>query len=281
MPILNRQDPGRWGAIAFIWVTLRAFIQDSYQGLLASWVFYTQLPIPVAATLPFERAAAWVPVVGIGIGGGLALLDQGFSALQTPMALRSAVLVLLGVWVTGGLHLDGAMDTADGLAVSPERRLAVMADSLTGAFGVMAAIAILLLKVTALASISKHRGWVLVLMFGWSRWGQQGAIALYPYLKASGKGAMHQRAIRSIWDTIPGLLLLLGIAALPLHHGLGDGWQNLALVALALSGGAIALGLAMWFGQRLGGHTGDSYGAVVEWSEALGLVLWAMVSSAL
>jgi adenosylcobinamide-GDP ribazoletransferase len=159
------------------------------------------------------------------------------------------------------------MDTADGLAVTnPERRLQVMADSATGAFGAMSAIAIVLLKITALTDMPENRHLVLIAACGWGRWGQQVAICRYPYLKPTGKGALHKQAIHSEKDLLPGLLLMLGLS--------GVVWfinpQNLVLsVGMILAGSALATLTGAWFNHKLGGHTGDTYGAVVEWTEAL------------
>jgi len=181
---------------------------------------------------------------------------------------------VLWVSVTGGLHLDGAMDTADGLAVlNPERRLEVMADSRTGAFGVMTATALLLLKTATLSDLAEPalpRMLLLMLAAGWGRWSQQVAIARYPYLKPTGKGAFHKAALPSFAHTLPSLLLLLSLSLYPaLTNPVLWRWS----LILGLGGGAIALLLPAWFHHRLGGHTGDTYGAVVEWTEALILVL--------
>jgi adenosylcobinamide-GDP ribazoletransferase len=238
--------------------------------LLAALLFYTQVPFPAPATLTFDRIACWAPVVGLGLGIVLAWVNGILEGVGD--GLRSGLVVCLGLWITGGLHLDGAMDTADGLSVPPERRLAVMADSRSGAMAVMVAVAVLLLKTLAVASLQRSAGLALVLAASWGRWGQQVAIAAYPYLKPTGKGAIHQRALGATWELLPGLLLLLGVCCWPLRRGI----SALPITALALSGGAIALGVAHWFGHRLGGHTGDSYGAVVEWTETLTLVTLAI-----
>jgi adenosylcobinamide-GDP ribazoletransferase len=242
---------------------------------LGAIAFYTCVPIPQNWQLNFQGIARWVPVVGLLIGGMLGIVDWGLAILKTPLLLRSVAIVLLGIGITGGLHLDGAMDTADGLAVpDPERRLSVMTDSRTGAFGVMAAIAIVLLKVAALANISVDRSFVMMGIAGWARWGQLMAIACYPYLKAEGKGLFHKTAIRSPWESLPTGIMLVGFSALPLLL------RNHATVSiqLILGGSAIALLTGAWFNYKLGGHTGDTYGATVEWTEALLLGLLAIGS---
>ncbi|HEY9628168.1 MAG TPA: adenosylcobinamide-GDP ribazoletransferase [Coleofasciculaceae cyanobacterium] len=245
------------------------------KALTAAIVFYTCLPVPSAWVGDFRFVARFAPLVGLLIGGWLGFMDWGLQAIHLPNLTRSVVIVIAWVGITGGLHLDGAMDTADGLAVpDSQRRLEVMTDSATGAFGAMAAIALMLLKTAALADLQAHRCLVLMLVAGWGRWGQQVAIARYPYLKPTGKGAFHKTAIRSLADTLPALGLLLTLSTLPIliPPAVSAAQVHLSLL-LILGGGAIALLVPAWFAQKLGGHTGDTYGAVVEWTEALLLVL--------
>jgi adenosylcobinamide-GDP ribazoletransferase len=159
------------------------------------------------------------------------------------------------------------MDTADGLAViDPARRLEVMADSRTGAFGTMVAIAILGLKTLALAELTSNRALVLLAAPLWGRWGQVVAIARYPYLKAEGKGAFHKASMR-----LPQDLLIGPIVALLLHGLYGWLYSGQTVIAFGMFpiGAILAVTTAAWFNRRLGGHTGDSYGAVVEWTEVL------------
>ncbi|NHC35225.1 adenosylcobinamide-GDP ribazoletransferase [Scytonema millei] len=237
---------------------------------LAAIAFYTCLPIP-KLKLDFQRVARFVPLVGLIVGGILGLIDLGLFLLGVPILTRSAVVVVSWIAVTGGLHLDGAMDTADGLAVQdPQRRLQVMADSVTGAFGAMVASAILLLKISALTDLDTYRPLILMAACGWGRWGQQVAIACYPYLKPTGKGAFHKAAIQSYWDLLPGLLLLLGLSGVQI---LLNRDRIVASLAMALGGSAIAILTGAWLNYKLGGHTGDTYGAIVEWTEALFLCL--------
>jgi adenosylcobinamide-GDP ribazoletransferase len=235
-------------------------------------VFYTILPLPRWWVPQFEGIAALAPWVGLGLGLGLAgvhwvLGFWGFTAI-----FRSALVVGLWLWITGGLHLDGAMDTADGLAVpDPQRRLAVMADSRSGAFGVMAAIAILGLKTLALAELTVGHWGVLALAALWGRWGPVVAILRYPYLKATGKGAFHKPHLRWPWALFGGLGASGGVMGSWIWI-----WPDQWRLALGVWGGGLALAVAVgaWFQRRLGGHTGDTYGATVEWTEVL-VLIWA------
>jgi adenosylcobinamide-GDP ribazoletransferase len=239
--------------------------------------FYTCLPVlSHTESLDFQGIALYAPWIGlllglifISIDGGLAWLSpQGF-------AVRSLVLMLSSLWLTGGLHLDGAIDTGDGLAVSaPERRLEVMADSRTGAFGVMTLVCILLIKLVAWTELlhlpALRKIWLMVNIPVWARWGQLHAIGTFPYLKAEGKGKIHASTIDQgqVWLTATILIgLNLGISYL-VH----DGQMGLFLNFMGL----LPLALSTWLYHKLGGHTGDTYGAIVEWSEALMALLSAL-----
>lgn len=240
------------------------------------YYFYTSIPLPYIKGLDFQKVSYLAPVIGLMIGGLLAILDLAIASLGIPVLTRSAIVIIAWIGITGGLHLDGAMDTADGLAVmESQRRLEVMADSATGAFGAMTAVVLVLLKTTALVDIQEHRWLILMAACGWGRWGQQVAIACYPYLKPSGKGAFHKQAIQSYKDLLPGLILLslFSIFTIPLYKA------NLYIMAgILLTGITIAITTSAWFNYKLGGHTGDTYGAVVEWTEALFLCILTIVT---
>jgi adenosylcobinamide-GDP ribazoletransferase len=239
--------------------------------LLAAIAFYTCCPIPTNLQLDFTRIARWAPLIGVLLGGVLGSIDLGLEWLKMPILMRSSLLVALWIWWTGGLHLDGAMDAADGLAVQdPDRRLTVMSDSVTGAFGAMVAVVIILLKACALTSSTDDRMWALMLAAGWSRWGQVLAIALYPYLKVQGKGAFHRQGMKLPQDLLVGLVPLLLVTGCQIYLQ-PQAWLGLGLRSLAGCGVAVLMGY--YFDRKLGGHTGDTYGAIVEWSETFILCL--------
>ncbi len=233
---------------------------------LGAIAFYTCLPLSPNWPIQLAGAAKWCPWVGLLLAGILWGVQGLLAFLRVPPLVASVLVVALWLGLTGGLHLDGAMDTADGLAVRDQRRrLEVMADSRAGAFGVMAAIVILLLKVTALSSLEKGSVLVWVLVLG--RLAQVWAIARYPYLKSQGTGQLHKASgvfPRDFWPS--GLLVLFLSFLLPLP--LGQLLFGLLLILL----------IPAWFQWQLGGHTGDTYGAVVEWTEALMLVAFTVRS---
>ena len=72
--------------------------------------------------MEFQRVARWAPAIGLLIGGLLMILDTSLQQLGMPIVTRSAAAIACWVALTGGQHLDGAMDTADGLAVQDRQR---------------------------------------------------------------------------------------------------------------------------------------------------------------
>lgn len=251
-------------SVARLWATVNGAI-----------LFYTRIPLPRHWPATFTSIALVAPWIGVGLGVIGSGLDQLLERLGISIALSSALIVLVCLWLTGGLHLDGAMDTGDGLAVQDDQqRLVAMADSRTGAFGVMVGVAIMLLKTTALTSIGHHRWFALISAAAWGRWGQQWAIGRYAYLKPEGKGAFHKQAIPSGWHTLPAALGLAGLTAIAIACGWIQ-WPH-GLVAIGI-GMSHAYFLAGWLNRKLGGHTGDTYGAMVEWGEVAVLIGLAAV----
>ncbi len=261
----------RWVRSLWTRIRMRSALAKRLLSLLAGWhgalMFYTCLPIPQTWPLEFRWIARWVPWVGAVVGGMLAIADGLLYVINMPPLVTGTLIVALNIAITGGLHVDGVMDVADGLAV-PDRshRLAVMADSHMGAFGGIAVVVLVLLKVVALASITQHRAFVLIGVAVWGRWGQQWAIARYPYLKKEGKGAFHKLALPTARHSLPGFVGLLSVSIL---LGVSGVVPFVLVVRVSVGGAIFAVLTSAYFYQQLGGHTGDTYGAVVEWTEAL------------
>ena len=116
--------------------------------LAGAWIFYTVLPGLPWLKPRFERIARFAPLIGILIG----LLQAGVWLLLAHMGWSKEPLALLtigiGLWMTGGLHLDGLMDTADGLAAGKDRCLEAMRDSRVGSSGVQALTLVLLIQLS-------------------------------------------------------------------------------------------------------------------------------------
>ncbi|MCP9791723.1 adenosylcobinamide-GDP ribazoletransferase [Vulcanococcus limneticus] len=238
--------------------------------LAGAWVFYSVLPLPPGLRPRFERIARFAPWIGLLIGGLEALLWAAGEG-RLPRLAQVALVLALGIWISGGLHLDGAMDTADGLAAGRERCLEAMDDSRVGASGVQAMVQLLLLRVAALAMLAAAAPWALAWAAVWGRIAPLVAMQAFPYLRAQGTAGFHRRHWRGLLlELVPAALLLGSLTAAALAWAAGGWWWQGWL-------GLLPALLVPWrLGRRLGGHSGDSYGACVEWTTSWSLLLFAL-----
>jgi adenosylcobinamide-GDP ribazoletransferase len=262
-------------------------IKTWLHGIAAAFQFLTRLPLPVA--VPFDEATLARSVVAypaVGLVIGILLAAAGAAAAWLLPPLPAAVLTLTAwVAVTGGLHLDGLMDTADGLlsSRSRERMLEIMKDSRVGAMGVMAGGLQLLMKaalLTAWAGDARRAPWLLLATAPLlSRAFLAAAIAGWPYARADGaglgglyRGVSRRHAAAAALIAAP-LTLALALAA-----GQGPARWQAAAWAAALFAAAYAAGwaLARGMSRKLGGLTGDTYGALNELLETLLLLIMAI-----
>lgn len=211
------------------------------------------------------RARAWFGLVGVLLGGALAIFAWALARLLPPLAL-APVLVLAWAASTRFLHLDGVADVADALVytTSRERALAIMKDSRTGAFGVAGLALVLLLKFGALASLSGPALYLAPLAA--APLGRALAAALSVLLPPAtpgsglgadcGAGAGAAALLASAACAVAAAWLAVGAAGL---------WAALAVLFLGLL-------LGLWYRRRLGGVTGDCLGAAIELAEAVALL---------
>jgi len=209
------------------------------------------------------RAIGFFPLVGLVLGivlGGAAYLLR----MVLPMPVVSALLVTGLVIMTGAHHLDGLIDTCDGMVAgrTREQRLEIMSDTRVGAFGIAGACLVLLLKFSVFSSTTAMA--TLLLFPTVSRWALTGAILFFPSAKDSGAGfAVKQQANWAGFITASLIALIVSV----LFAGLAQGpLLMIATLGLVCILGAILTGI-------YGGLTGDSYGAIVEIGEVLVLLL--------
>ncbi|MFN7229890.1 MAG: adenosylcobinamide-GDP ribazoletransferase [Synechococcaceae cyanobacterium] len=231
--------------------------------LAGAWIFYSVLPAWPGIAPRFERIARFAPWIGAVLGGLQALAWVALEG-RAPRLSQVALVLALGLLLSGGLHADGAMDTADGLAAG-ERRLEAMDDSRVGASGVQALAVLLLLRSAALAALASAAPAALVWNAIWGRMAPLLAMDRFAYLRpGEGSAGFHRRHWQGLGRELRPTGLLVGVLLLA---SLRLGWPLAGLAGLGP-----ALLVPRWLGRRLGGHSGDSYGACVEWGEALGLL---------
>ena len=230
-------------------------------GLLAALQFLTRLPVPLRRPLTIEQmghSMRWFPLVGGALGAVVAVADLALAPFASPELRAVAVVVLLAM-LTGGLHLDGLMDSCDGLfSVAPsERRLEIMRDSRAGSFAVVGVGTLLLLKYAAVLALPEAaRAPGFVAMGAISRWTMVYATVRYPPARSDGLGSAYKAHAGRVELGLATLLALVLSAPM----GLGG------LVLLAV-GWAITVLVSHYAMGKIPGLTGDVYGAICECAE--------------
>jgi len=240
---------------------------------LAALRFLTIIPIPWRREVSPEelgRSAGYFPVVGLIIGLILVGLDWLFG-LILPSAVANALLIVSLVVITGVLHLDGFVDTCDGIAghKTTEDRWRVMHDSRVGGFGIVGIVLLLLVKYVSLNSIPLPLMMTtLVLMPVVSRWAMVYAIFAYPYAKPSVLGKAFKQGTswpRFTMATLIALVVVVGLAQL----------IGLAIMFLIW---VMAVAMAAYLKSKFSGLTGDTYGAINEVAEVGVLILVTLLA---
>jgi adenosylcobinamide-GDP ribazoletransferase len=237
-------------------------------GFFTALRFLTVLPVPLgreAASERVGRSMVYFPFIGLLLGLLLAGLDWALERVL-PLSVSSGILLVILVLVTGATHLDGFIDTCDGMVAgkTPQQRWEIMRDSRVGAFGVVGACCLLLLMYVSLANLPESsRTWALVLMPVLGRWAVVCAIWAFPYARPEGLGrAFKDQATWWMVGVATVVALAVSVATL-----------RLTGLAVMFGVGLVTLLLCVIFKRELAGLTGDTYGAVIVMGELTSLIL--------
>jgi adenosylcobinamide-GDP ribazoletransferase len=218
--------------------------------------FLSAFPVPRRAHgLPTGVTLACFAPAGLLLGGVAAGIEVALAPVL-PVAARSAVVLAVLAASCGAMHLDGLMDSADGLfgARTRERRLEIMRDSRVGGYGMTAAVLVVLVQYAALASVVERRALAVLAAVGLSRAASALALGMASPARDEGLGLVYSVAGRRV----AGLLAFAVAVAVAVVL---CGWRGAAAGGAALLVVAAVVGV---FRRRVGGMTGDGFGAVVE-----------------
>ncbi len=237
---------------------------------LAALQFLTVIPIKIKSELrpeDFGKALIFFPLTGLLIGAVLALISVRLAFLPAPV--NAAVIIIISILLTGGIHLDGFADACDAFYGSnpKEKILEIMRDSRIGTMGAAGIVSILLLKFSLITTMPPDTLWKVLMLSGvFSRWIQSAACFSSPYARQDGKGR-HFIDYASGKEIIPGLIFTMGLFLLLL---------NTRGPVLFFASIIPAFFLFIYIKKRIGGMTGDTIGALSEISE-VSVLLFALM----
>jgi adenosylcobinamide-GDP ribazoletransferase len=235
--------------------------------IIAAFQFLTICPTLIQRMFKSEemgRAVGWFPLVGLVLGLSLYGVYR-LTSYIFPVSMVAALTVAAWVILTRAFHLDGLMDTCDGLfgGWTPERRLEIMKDSRMGAFGTLGGGLVLLLQFSALSNLHFSLAFpALLLATTLGRWASPLVIYSFPYAREDGLGSAMKQNVT--WREVA-----LATAITVLTVGWVGGWVGLIVIC-----GAAAVGwlTALYALRLLPGLTGDIYGTITTLVETLTLV---------
>jgi adenosylcobinamide-GDP ribazoletransferase len=235
------------------------------RSLLVAVQLMTRVPVRLRAAPSdgeLARAAAWFPLVGVGVGGVAAAAYWAVVRARLPQLAPWAALAA-AVVLTGAFHEDGLADSADGLfgGRNRTRRLEIMRDSRLGTYGVLALVLTLGVQVAALGTLPPWLGWrVLVAAHALGRAAAL-PLTLLPYARPpTSDGGLGRPLAQRVPPVALGVALVTGTLPLALLP-----WP--LAIGAAGAAGLVALLCARRFARDLGGVTGDALGAVVKLTE--------------
>lgn len=237
--------------------------------LCLAFQFLSVVPTPrikQVSDRDIRGSCACFPLVGLALGAVLwavqALLNR-----VLPMTVSTCIALAVYTLLTGALHLDGLMDTADAIGSRKDRAraLEIMKDSRVGAMGVVGAIVVYTGKIAVLGHFAPTAYGAVICAPIISRCCMVLAMMLAPSARGNeGLGGMFAKKIS------PMSLWLAGIITVLIAIWLNPLWTA---VAMLCGSALVTILLTTYFTKRFGGMTGDTYGAINEVIEWTGWIL--------
>ena len=228
--------------------------------------------IPWVRNAPYDEKAQrealkYFPLIGWLVGAiGGAVLYVGSFYFSAPVAVVLALFVL--VMLTGAMHEDGLADTADafGGGYNPERILAIMKDSRTGAFGVIALILVFAFKIGVLVEMVHIDIFEAVVALMFAQAASRFVVLLIPATLDYVQSSPESKSSTMVGRRFPPSSVAVGglIVAIPLLL-----MNSTAYWIAVIAGLLTSLILARYFRERIGGYSGDCLGATQQIAEVV------------
>lgn len=238
------------------------------ESIVVAFQFLTRLYLPINVewdTANLRRSLMWFGLVGAFIGVILAGAMTLFNRFNVIPAVSGIIILIIWIFITGGMHIDGISDMADGFFSmrDKEKTLEIMKDSHVGAFGVITIVFLLLIKFEMLKEfiIIEKNVWLLILPPTIARIAAGLVLSFYETTKKSGLGyTFHSSDPRIFWAI--GFIVTLIISSIL-------NIKSLIFIGIAILASNL---MALWAKKKIGGLNGDIYGAIVETVEVIGMV---------
>ena len=241
-------------------------------------MFYTILPQWPLIQPGFKRIARFAPLIGIFIGFLQSFAWLVLRYFNWPNISAALISIGISILITGGLHIDGLMDTADGIGAGPSKRIEAMKDSRVGAIGVQSLVIILMLQIAAIVKLDFYAPFAFPLAAFWGRISQVFAIGNYKYIFKKKSVSIHKKHWKGISREIRPSLITVSLTILLFLISNNLILSNSFFFILCILSGIVPSILVPYIiNKSLGGHSGDSYGSSLVITETTNLLILSII----
>lgn len=232
------------------------------QSMIIAFSMYSKLPMPHITWQEknMKYAMCFFPMVGIVIGFFEYVLGSWLLRRNCGNFFFSACMTLLPILLTGGIHLDGFMDTTDALASygDREKKLAILKDSHVGAFAVLGLSVYLIWSLALWSEVRLEMLPVLAAGEVLSRSFSGFSVVTFPAAREDGLGKTFQDGSQRIKTRI----------AMCFYAAAASGWmiaqRSISGVTAILCAAGVFVYYAWMSKRQFGGMTGDLAGYFLQ-----------------
>ena len=235
---------------------------DVFYGLFIAFSMYSKIPMPQVEWTKerMKYMLCYFPLIGAVIGAAMLLWMRIGEHLAGEGNLYRVILVLIPIIITGGIHMDGFLDTSDALSsYKPmKEKLEILKDSHAGAFAILMCSCYFLLAFGVYCEVTWPMMKVLAVGFVLSRSLSGLSVVTFKKAKNSGlanlfSGSAHKVIVAGVLGSMAALCTVIMLAL--------DSFFGLVAV--------IAATASFWFYKEIsyrkfGGITGDLCGFFLQ-----------------
>ena len=245
--------------------------------LAGAWIFYTTFPQIPLVSPRFKNIAQFAPLIGFFIGIIQSVIYLFLRTKDWSIYASVPICLAAGYFITGGIHIDGLMDTFDGIFAGKKKRLKAMKDSKVGSFGVQSLVFITLIQIACLWKIENEIIFILPICLFWGRFSNLFFIEKFKYMSYKKKSISHKK----FWNGLKkeSLISIIFLLIFIVYQLVSITSQAILIkfLFLILVGIFFSYSIPIILGNKIGGFNGDACGASVVLVETAMLFMNAIL----
>ena len=225
----------------------------------------------------FKNIAQFAPILGFFIGLIQSLIYLLLRNNSWSVYASAPICLASGYLITGGLHLDGLMDTFDGIFAGKNKCLKAMKDSQVGAFGVQSLFFITLIQIACILKIQSQIILILPICLFWGRFSTLIFIDKFKYITLETKSISHKKYWNGFKKESLVSLVFIFVFVIYCLISYKSAQFIIQKLFLLLIGFFISYKIPKILGSKIGGFNGDACGASVVLVETTMLFIHAIL----